>query len=202
MNQQILFLKPTKRQQRARMLNHLIPGVLLLFTGVDELTGGRTEHISLPWLNIIIGLSATILIVYELKYSHKRKHSIVNYVDIVAGFILLLEGINHYHPNKFFQPALFYVIIALATILMGIFHHQMRNLHQLVQDDEGFTFRNSPFFKFRMRWKDIVAITIGDRLITLTTHDNRKHKINLRRIENREEIKSILRNKTLGKLKS
>jgi uncharacterized membrane protein YobD (UPF0266 family) len=175
------------------MLNHLLPGVILLLSGIGVLMGDESEHIRLPWLNILVGLAALVIIIYEFRFSHSEKHTIVNWVDIVAGFVLLLEGINHYHPNKIFQPALFYIIIAVATCGMGIFHARIARLWRLEIDETGFFIRLSPFKKVKMKWADISSMKFGDSSINIVTTGNRRARIPLRQIDNKEEVTGIFK---------
>jgi uncharacterized membrane protein YuzA (DUF378 family) len=175
------------------MLNHLLPGVILLFSGVSVLMGDETEHIRLPWLNIIVGFAALVIIIYEFKFSHSKKHTAVNWVDIIAGFVLLLEGINHYHANKIFQPALFYVAIAIATCGMGIFHAKIARLWRLEVDDDGFFIRIAPFKKVQMKWTNISSMKFGDSSIEIVTTRNKRAKIPLRQVGNKEEVTGIFK---------
>jgi hypothetical protein len=191
--QQMICLHPTKRKQRAQMLNHLLPGVILLFSGVSVLMGDETEHIRLPWLNIIVGLAALVIIIYEFRFSHSKKHSAVSWVDIIAGFVLLLEGINHYHADKIFQPALFYILIAIATSGMGIFHARIARLWRLEVDDDGFFIRISPLKTVQMKWTNVSSMKFGDSSIDIVTTKNKRAKISLRQVGNKEEVSGIFK---------
>jgi hypothetical protein len=193
MERQIVYLHPSKSRERALMLNHLLPGLLLLLTGIEVLMGDAEEHVPLPWLNIIVGLAALLYIIYEFRFSHHKKHTAVHWVDIIAGFVLLLEGINHYHPNKIFQPALFYSIIGVLTFLLGIFHNRVGHLRRLVTDGNGFMIRTSPIRKIEMQWRDIVSMSFGESTVDLVLSGNRKRRINLRKTGNKDEIAGIFK---------
>lgn len=105
MDKTTVYLKPTKELKRRLLANHLLPGIVLIFTGLDALLAGERKNIFLILLNFLAGglLFATVII--EMKRAGTVQHRAVGWVEIFAGLVLIVEGANHFHPDKGFQPA-------------------------------------------------------------------------------------------------
>jgi hypothetical protein len=188
MNEITIHLKPTERFRRTQMLNHALPGVVLFVTGLATLLGDDSNHTWNPWLNIFAGSAVIATIVYEFKFVKQGTHKLVDWVDIFAGIVLNVEGINHLHPGKWFQPGVLYILIGMATIVKGILHSKVPQVRRITFDDKGFSAQSSLFRKLELRWENLSAGYIEGTKIRLATKDAKLHTINLRRVENKEEV--------------
>jgi hypothetical protein len=183
-----VYLKPTKALRRRLLANHLMPGLVLVVNGVDALLGGERKSPALIFLNFFAGGLLFATVIYEMKKAGSQEHKAVGWVEIFAGAVLVVEGVNHFHPNKGFQPAVLYWAVGLATVLMGVFHSRVSRLRRAVLDETGSLIRTSPFHKLQMRWESVSSIDFDDSRMKVASKDGRVRKISLRMVENRAEV--------------
>ncbi len=188
MAEDTLYFKPTRRAKLARSFNHVIPGVVLLLLGIESLMHRDTEHLAFALLSIGAGAAVVISFAREMRQSaHAEPHG-VNWVDIFAGIVILLEAWHKYKPEKGFQPATLLMLVGVITFLIGIFHAKLARLARLTCNETGFFSRTSPFHKLELLWKDIAAVQSDDSSIKITTKNGRHRKISLRKVENKNAI--------------
>jgi hypothetical protein len=195
MNKTTIYLKPTPARKRALMINDALPGIILLINGIAY-WGDQSAHGKYALINIIVGIAVIIAFRFELKTG---KHKVVNWFDIIAGIVLIVEGINKHHPDKIFQPALFYFLLGIIIITRGIFHSRFPSIRKLIYDDSGFTLRPNPLRGYKLTWKEITSLEMIKTTIYINTQAGKSHKVNLRRVENRNEIFETMNKYTANK---
>jgi hypothetical protein len=132
MSDTIIVPLRSKRHTRAlavQKLNHAIPAFGLLFAGLQAM---REEHIGFGfYLGVLELLSSAVLIVLtarEFKGAVRpsadahpaQQHHGVDRVDIAAGFMLLVEVLEHWRLTRHVaRPVL---LSAITTFALGLFH--------------------------------------------------------------------------------
>jgi hypothetical protein len=188
MNELTIHFKPTEKFRRAQMLGHFMPGVLLVLSGLEYLLSDESGHVWSPWLNIIAGSLVITTIIYEFRFAKKDSHVLINWVDIFAGIVLGVEGINHLHPGKWFQPGTLYIMLGCFTLGKGILHAKIPQIRKITFSDMGFSAKTTPLTKFSIEWNALSDVHYENPKIFLTTKTGKTHIINLRRVENQEEV--------------
>ncbi|MCG3118241.1 MAG: hypothetical protein ALAOOOJD_00404 [bacterium] len=188
MAENIIYFQPTKRKKFARSFNHVLAGVLLLLLGVENLSQHGREHLIFAILSILAGAAVLVAFVRELRQSaHPEPHG-VNWVDVFAGIVILLEAWHKYKPEKGFQPATLLFIVGIVSLGFGIFHGKLAKFARLHCDANGFFARMSPFKKLQMAWQDIAAVQLEPSAIHITAKNQRRHRLSLRLVENRSAV--------------
>ncbi len=186
-----ILLKPTLKQKRAMMINDAIPGFLLLVNGIMGL-GEETREGQYALLNIIAGIAMFLALVYEMRRKYSTGHKMVFWFGVITGLVLMIDAMNKWNERKIFQPALFYYLIGLFTVIRGLYHTRFPSARRLVITDEGFLLRTSPFRKIQIKWDDLETITMEDKVLIVTCKSGEIRKISLRRVESREEVFSLI----------
>lgn len=188
MPENTIYFQPTKRKKFTRSFNHVLAGVLLLLLGIENLSQHGSEHLIFALLSILAGAAVFISFIREMRQpAHAKPHG-VNWVDIFAGAVILLEAWHKYKPEKGFQPATLLFLAGLVTCGLGIFHAKLAQLARLHCDANGFLARMSPFKKLQLAWQDIAAVQLEPATIRITTHDHQQHKLSLRLVENKTAV--------------
>jgi uncharacterized membrane protein YobD (UPF0266 family) len=188
MAENTIYFQPTKRKKFARSFNHVLAGVLLLLLGIENLSQHGSEHLIFALLSILAGAAVFISFVREMRQlAHTKPHG-VNWVDLFAGIVILLEAWHKYKPEKGFQPATLLFVVGVATFCIGLFHAKLAQLARLRCDANGFFARMSPFKNLQLAWQDIAAVQLEAAVIRITANDRRQHKLSLRSVENKNEI--------------
>jgi len=187
MTTEIIHLKPTLRQKRKMMINDVLPGIILLINGIAELME-PVDQWRYAVLNVMVGVAVLIVFRMELKHESSTKWKSVQWFDVFAGIVLIVEAINDHHTGKIFQPALFYFLIGVVVVIRGIFHTQFPTLRKLTCDNEGFILRLNLFRIYKMYWKDLAGIELVKETLHIKTGKGKMYSVNLRRVENRDEI--------------
>jgi len=170
-----------------------VPGVLLLLMGIESLSHGDSEHLVFALLGIGAGAALIISFIRDMRQSaHAAPHG-VHWFDIFAGIVIGLEAWHKYKPEKGFQPATLLFIVGVITFLLGIFHGKLSRLARLTCDENGLLARTSPFHKLQLGWKDIAAVQATNNAIQITTANDERRKISLRRVENKNEVIDFLK---------
>jgi hypothetical protein len=192
MEKTVIHFTPTLRARRARMLNDGLPGLLLLLTGLDGITSPGGEHYEIGWLNILVGGALIAVTVFEWRKNASVPETLINKMDLFAGVVLFVEGLNRYKPWKGFQPSYGYFFIGVLVAVKGLVHSKLPVVRRMVLDGEGVAARTSPVRKLSLRWTDISSIAIGDSAIEFQLREGRIRRLGLRRIENRAEVAAAL----------
>ncbi len=193
----VLPLQLTDRARRAQMMNHATPGIMLIVLGVSAILSGHTEHL---WIDIV-GIIAGVALIASLKREWKHGahgHSKVGWFDVIAGIVVILEGYHKLHPGKWFQPGSLLMLVGVAFIFVGIFHHKISAARNLTCTDDGFTLRSRLFSSFSGQWKDTKSFALEGNSLVIQRKDNSIKKHGLRRIENKLEVLKVL-NEGLGR---
>ena len=191
MNGRTIQLHPTARVRRGQQLQHALPALLLIWLGVEELLGGELAHPWVTWLGLIAG--SVLLVLLKRNWSRpEHSHGLVDWYDVVAGVVIIIEGYHKIHQGHWFQPGTLTVGLGVAVILMGVFHRQLAARRQLAIDAGGFLLRRRPFGGLRMRWSDLQAVKLDGTTLCLRT-DGSETRVSLRRIENRDQVLKELR---------
>jgi hypothetical protein len=189
-----LHLKLTERARRQQHMSHLSPALLLIFLGIDALLGGHSERLWLDLLGLIVGLA--LLIAFKREISSKgRHHSRIGWIDVIAGLVLIVEGLHKLHSGKWFQPGTVTMLLGVAVILIGLLHNRLPKLRRLTCTDEDFSLRTRPISSLALMWQEIEKIELKDLRLVLALKDGTQRTINLRRIENRAEAAEMLKTK-------
>lgn len=192
MPENTIYFQPTQKVKFARAFNHLVPGVLLLLVGIESLSHGDSEHLVFALLGIGAGTALIISFIRDMRQTTYAKHHGAHWFDIFAGIVIGLEAWHKYKPEKGFQPATLLFIVGVVTFLLGIFHGKLSQFACLTYDENGFLARTSPFHKLQLAWKDIAAVRAVNNAIQITTTNEERRKINLRRVENKKEVVDFL----------
>jgi hypothetical protein len=190
-NQIIVRLKPTLARKRKMMIGDALPGFILLVNGITELMD-PSEHGKYALLNILVGIAVIIAFRIELKHESPTKQKTVKWFDVIAGLVLIVEALNHYHTGKIFQPAIFYCLTGIIIICRGIFHAQFPTFRKLTCNDSGFVLHPNPFRLYKVRWNNLVAVELVKETLHIKTSTGKIYKVNLHRYENRDEILETL----------
>jgi hypothetical protein len=188
MPENTIYFQPTKKVKFARAFNHLVPGMLLLLLGIENLSHGESGHLVFALLGIAAGAALIISFIRDMRQTARTAPHGVHWFDIFAGIVIGLEAWHKYKPEKGFQPATLLFIVGVVTFLMGIFHGKLSRLARLTCDENGFLARISPFHKLQLAWKDISAVQAANNAIQIITANDARHKINLRRVENKNAV--------------
>jgi len=188
MPENTIYFQPTKKVKFARAFNHLVPGMLLLLIGIESLSHGDDEHLVFALLGIGAGAALIISFIRDMRQSaHAAPHG-VHWFDIFAGIVIVLEAWHKYKPEKGFQPATLLFIVGVITFLIGIFHGKLSRFARLTCDENGFLVRTSPFHKLELAWKEVAAVQAANNAIQITTANDERCKISLRRVENKNAV--------------
>lgn len=170
------------------MVNDLLPGILLLLSGLESLDGGESAHAQFAYLNIAAGIAVIAAFLYEVRRGNNASHKIVSWFDVIAGMVLIVEALNRHHAGRIFQPALLYFIIGLFTIVRGLFHARFPSPRRLVLTDKGFDLRSNPFKRLQMKWEDVDSVDLQGVILSIKSRGGKVYTFNLSRVENRGEV--------------
>jgi len=182
-----IYFEPTKRQHRAQVLNDALPGIILLFTGLGILLNEGFISKIMPYVDVLVGVVVIRTAITELR-QHKNRN-IINWFDISAGCVILIEAADMYKSHKGFQPAHILYLIGVLTIVRGILAERLPKMKQVVLSEEKMYARTSLFRVVSCSWKDLSQIEIKKSAIVFTERDQKK-QFGLRRIGNRDEVVS------------
>ncbi len=187
-----ILLKPTAFRKKMLMMNDVLPGVLLFFLGIESL-GEENAHSQFAYLNILAGIAVILAFLFEVRSKEAAAHKLISKFDVIAGLVLCVEALNKHHAGRIFQPALFYYIIGIITIIRGLFHSRLPAVRRLIIHDKGFDLRVNLFKRDRMNWEDVVGVDLKGVMLTIKSRAGKVHTYNLSRVENREEVLEGLR---------
>jgi hypothetical protein len=188
MNESTIYLKPNKRMKFARSFGHVTPGIILVLSGLEGLASAGREHLWLALLSIAAGAAVVIAFIREMRHTRSDAPHGINWLDVFAGIVLFVEAAHRYSPEKGFQPAHGYAFAGLLTIALGIFHARLAALARITCTKEGVFARTAPFRSVKVAWEDIASPQITDSVITLNTKSGDSPKIDLRTVENKNEV--------------
>ena len=119
----------------------------------------------------------------------------IEWVDVWAAGVLFVESAEKYHTRgKIWTPSL---MTGIATLGLALFHEQLASRRERrrslrLTDEELIVGGRLPFHTFTVAWRDIAAITTGDREAAIRTRSGRTRRINLADLENADEVREAL----------
>ncbi|HEY3295475.1 MAG TPA: hypothetical protein VGL38_08550 [bacterium] len=187
-----LHLKLTHRAHMAQHRSHLAPALMLIILGMGELVQGEQEHLALNLLGIAAGLALMILFKREASRKGAHSHSRVAWYDVVAGVVIMMEGVHKLHGHKWWQPGTLTMAAGFVVMLAGILQQKLPKLRRLRVTDHGFSLRTRPISSLAMAWSDVESIELKDNRLTVHRKGGGERRISLKRIENRAEALQML----------
>src|SRR5262249_36210214 len=152
-----------RRKDMAEMLpklQHLLGGLPLLMTGLENLQDGGERMLAL--FEIVLASVLLVTFVKELRIALRHKkhepghaHSPFGWFDLVAGAMLIFEAFHTpHHKAAYLRPQF---LSGVVTIAFGALHGRLHRLHQkrryLKLDENGLEFRFNQFRQLRLSWK-------------------------------------------------
>jgi hypothetical protein len=185
MSRTIIHLKPKKLKQRIQVINDALPGILLLYTGLEALMDHGIKQGVMPFISVAVGIVVVRSAIEELRSS--TTHKKINWFGISVGCVILLEAATRYKPYKGFQPAHLLALAGVITILRGIFPEKLPRFRRVELTEEGFFARTKPFRSIKFLWNDLVRIDRSPSTLTFV-FEQRTSKLRLKQVENRVEV--------------
>jgi hypothetical protein len=185
MTSTVIHLIPSKRKRRFQVINDAIPGMIILYTGLETLMDHGFSHAILPYVSIAVGIMVIHSAIDELRNKKSRRE--INWFDISGGCVIIIEAVNRYNPQKGFQPAHLLIFAGIVTILRGVFAERFPKLRLVKLSEEGLFARTNPFRSISFQWSDLVRI--DQSASALMFHlGQRALKLHLRQAGNREDV--------------
>jgi len=176
----ILYFDPNrfKRVQRARVIQHLTAGAVLLITGISAFLEPEIDIWILPAFEIIIGAALILALIGEKKLHLKKHHYLSFTVNLLAGLALVMEGFNRMHEGgRYIQYAYFFLAILTFYVLQ---YRTDFSLRKHIRLDEKSFFARTGFMKsYRVDWTDISSLDIGENSIVIKPKDSLEITIDL-----------------------
>jgi hypothetical protein len=170
-------------------LQHGIGGVPLLLAGVHRLQspGGGGDLFAIA--EIAVAGVLLVLLARELRSEaaalrardgeasqhapSSHAHAGPDWVDVVAGALLIIEAGHSVHPGgkPIYAHATF--LAGIATAMVGLFHGKLARLswkrREIRFDESGVHVRTSRFRRFSVAWSDVRGIRITQASIAIET---------------------------------
>jgi hypothetical protein len=185
----VVPLHRTQRQRRVMLINDLMPGVLVIMSGISMMESAL--HILIAVINILAGCSLLFFGIREWR-SESDEESGFNWVDIFGGVVMALDAAAMYKPWKGFQPAWLYILLSFVIVFRGFFPSLFPRLRKLRITREGFSIRFSPFSSFECSWRDVHAFSTEPDSFTVLFSDGRSRTFTPRSVENLAEVLETL----------
>jgi hypothetical protein len=183
-----LQTKRRRKAQRISMLQHGTAALLLFIGGFSKISAGESEEYLIASLELLAGAAVLVSMLFELRKSNEQEHSSIKWLDIFAGGMLVVEGISKLHAGpKHYPIAIANFLAAIATIMVGVFHHRITKATRITLDEKGIEARTSPVRKFHLSWSEIQSITVDDAAIRLLTK-NGERRIKLNNLTNGQDV--------------
>lgn len=180
-----IHFKPRLAQRRAQIVNDAVPGIILLFSGLETFSEfGFTPNV-MPYISVMVGVAVVRSAIDEFR-GHKS-HRKVNWFDISGGCVILIDAATRYKPYKGFQPAHLLILAGILIILRGIFEEKLPKLRRVVLSDEHIFARTSLFHSTSCHWNDVLKIERTPTRVLFILRTGKK-ELNLRRTGNRTEV--------------
>lgn len=186
----VVKLHLNQRRKRSLLINDTYPGIMIAIAGVSMLQSGQFNVIAIA--NIIAGAALVRFGVKEWRSSAGEESHGIQWFDVFAGVVTILDALTIYKPWKGFQPAWLYFAVGLAAIVKGVFNLKIPGFRRLTIFADGFKIRTSPFSALKSKWTNTQSLTFEGSKIHLTTKDNVKRSLKLRGIENALEASEAL----------
>ncbi len=180
-----IHLKPRLALKRVQVLNDSLPGIILLFSGLETLSNKGFTHDVVPYVSVVLGVFVIRWAIEEVRRETTQRR--VKWFDIVAGLVMIVDAVNRYNVHKAFQPAHLLILAGILSILRGTFAEKLPGLRRVVLKDEGIFARTSVFHSFSCSWSDIDKIERDNSALLFILRNGSK-RLKLNRAENRAEV--------------
>ena len=115
-------------------------------------------------------------------------------MHIFAASVLVAEVLEHYHlTGHIRRPA---VLTAIVTLILGLAHGRLERISErrraMRVEDEGIHIGGRFFQTFRARWEEVTSIDVGERHVSIKTHDGRERKLDLADLQGPEHVRGAL----------
>jgi hypothetical protein len=197
-----LLSRRAKRVVTVQKLNHVIPTVGLIASGVQSLQhGAKGFELALA----IVEILTSVLLIATLGRSiraarasgpapHHAPHSGVDWVDIWAAGVLFAEAGERWHLRHHIARPI--ILTALLTLGLGLAHAPMdafrRRRRSMRITADGMRIPGKPFRSFDARWADIASVHLSEASAEIRTHAGRVRRLDLRDLENAGEVRTAL----------
>ena len=188
-------LRPTRGLKARLAVNHAWSGVVLIVLGVGGLMdhgGHGAWHRVVAGLAVASGTAVLVAIARELATFDPRHRAAVGWVEVLAGVMFVVEGLEHLKFTKLVQPALGYFLAGALSMAIGFNSSRFAGVRRLRLDDDGFALRLSPLRRFRAAWRDLESIAVEDRALRLHHAGGRRQRIDLSQLASRDEVVAAL----------
>jgi hypothetical protein len=190
-----------KRAFAAQKVQHLIPAVGLLFSGVQSLMSGA-EGVEL--VLAVGGMVTSVLLLTAVgrhvknrrKPAHAHGAHGIDWMDIWAAGVLFAEAAEKIRTRgHYFRPE---TLAATATLGLGLFHGRLaagaarRRTLRVTQDHLYVAGRLRFSRALTAPWADIAQITIDDRFAVVRLRSGRSRRIDFRDLENAPAVREAL----------
>jgi len=197
-----LLSRRLKRAVTMQKLNHAVPTVGLIVSGVQALAQGADGFgLALAVVEIVTSAFLIVTLARSIRGSRAAapqsphaSHSGVDWVDIWAAGVLFAEAGERWHLHHHVARPI--ILTALLTLALGLAHARMesfrdrRRTMRLTAD--GIHIPGKPFRSFGARWGDIAAVEVNDASAHIRTHAGRVRRLNLLDLENAAEVRGAL----------
>ncbi len=196
----------SRRRERAlfgQKVQHLIPAIPLLFAGVAALRhGAHGWALVLAVAEIVTSVLLIRSLVAEVRASRRplpaageaAHHHGPDWGEVTAAAVIALEVFERWHETHHWSRPL--ILTAVITLAAGLAHGRLaawaqrrRGLHL---DAEGLRLGKRFKRTFAARWTELAAVDLGERYAEISTHDGRRHRLDLADLRNRDEVASLL----------
>jgi hypothetical protein len=197
-----LHSRRLKRALAAQKLNHAVPTVGLIFSGLQALRHGAggfelvlaiVEIVTSAFLIGSIAKSIRAVRARTTPVAAHQDHGI-DWVDIWAAGVLLAEAGERWHLHHHIARPI--ILNALLTLGLGLTHGRMTAFRQrrrsMRLSDDGIHVPGKPFLSFRARWKDITAVRISETFAEIRTRAGHVRRLDLLDLENAAEVRVAL----------
>ncbi|GEM_PF-2041788 len=186
----VVTLYPSQRRKRARLINDIYPGIIIVVAGISMLGSGQFTLLAIA--NIIAGAALVRFGLKEWRSSAREEPHGIQWFDVFGGVVTILDALTIYKPWKGFQPAWLYFAVGLAAITKGVFNIKIPTFRHLTIFADGFKIRISPFSVFSSKWSDMQSLEFAESRINLTPKNSKTRLLKLHGIENATEAAEVL----------
>jgi len=176
---EMIFRVESRRRKRGMMAGHAMAGVTLLLAGLDNLDTDSTERFVIGIIMVIAGGALLGAVLKERFGESHESPAAIGWVDIFAGIVLFVDGIEKMTTRVRLLPFL-YIAAGIPYILLGIYHSKLFRHRSLTINDTGVRGRFSRFRSLKFDWTEISSIEIESLKINLTTLAGRRITFDLR----------------------
>ena len=191
-----------KRALTVQKLNHAVPTVGLIFSGVQALQhGAQGFELLLAVVEIVTSAFLIVTLARSIRAARAaappahRTHAHIDWVDIWAAGVLFAEAGERWHLRHHIARPI--ILNALLTLALGLAHGRMdafrRRRRAMRLTADGIHIAGKPFRSFTARWGEIAEVTMADSSAEIRTHAGRVRRLDLADLENAAEVRVALK---------